>query len=383
MPKSAAQASLFDDPARQEDGAEPATPDATRGHQDSAPRDRARAARRAAPHAGDAPPVVRPAPAAPALQTLAARLPRGLHLGTSSWHFPGWAGIVWDGQHPESLLARHGLSAYGAHPLLRTVSLDRTFYRPLDAAQYAHYASQVSPDFRFIVKAPSQTCSARLRASGGRGQRENPDFLNPELAIREFVAPALEGLGERLGALVFQISPLPRHLLADIPALIERIGSLLSALPRLAPTAPDAVVALEVRDAAFLSAANAPLLARTLRAARQASGNPVTYCLGLHASMPLIEHQLPLLRALWPGPLVCRWNLHRRHGAHGYEDAKAHYAPFDRIQDADPETRAHLARVIAGTCGAGFPAYLSINNKAEGSAPLSVVELAKAVARTP
>ena len=37
------------------------------------------------------------------------------------------------------------------------------------------------------------------------------------------------------------------------------------------------------------------------------------------------------------------------------------------------------ARVIAGTCGAGELAYVTINNKAEGSAPLSVAALAEAV----
>ena len=139
------------------------------------------------------------------------------------------------------------------------------------------------------------------------------------------------------------------------------------------------MIARKVRDAGFLAPAHAPLLAQALRAARQASGNPMIYRLGLHAQKPPIEEQLPLLRTLWPGPLVCRWNLHRRHGAYGYESAKAQYAPFDRLQDPDPTTRAHLARVITGTCGAGQNAYVTINNKAEGSAPLSVVELTQRI----
>ena len=320
---------------------------------------------------------VLPAPPSPELIALAARLPPRLRLGTSSWHFPGWAGLVWAGDHAESKLSKEGLSAYGQHPLLGTVSLDRAFYRPLTASQYAKYAAQVPPGFRFVVKAPALVCDALVRAEDGRGMAPNAAFLNTDLAVQEFIQPALQGLAEKVGALVFQISPLPRALLADVPARIERIGALLAALPRLAPTAPDGVVALEVRDAAFLSAAHAPLLARALRAAREASGNPVTYCLGLHAKMPPIEDQLPLLRALWPGPLVCRWNLHRRHGAYGYEAAKAQYEPFDKLVDPDVETRQHLARVIAGTTGAGELAYVTINNKAEGSAPLSVAALAE------
>ncbi|QTD47168.1 DUF72 domain-containing protein [Ottowia testudinis] len=322
---------------------------------------------------------VQPAAPAPEWQALADQLPPTLRLGTSSWHFPGWAGLVWNAEYAEATLSKQGLAAYAKHPLLGSVSLDRAFYRPLTASQYARYAAQVPPGFRFVVKAPALVCDALVRAEDGRGMAPNPAFLNTDLALQEFIQPALEGLGDKVGALVFQISPLPRALLADVPALIDRIGALLAALPPLAPTAPDGVIALEVRDAAFLAPAHAPLLARALRAARQASGNPVTYCLGLHAKMPPIEDQLPLLRALWPGPLVCRWNLHRRHGAYGYETAKAQYEPFDRLVDPDLETRQHLARVIAGTTGAGQRAYVTINNKAEGSAPLSVLELARAV----
>ena len=324
---------------------------------------------------------VAPAPVAPELAALAHAMPPRLHLGTSSWSFPGWKGLVWAGDHAESKLAKEGLTAYAEHPLLTSVSLDRAFYRPLGASEYLRYAQQVPAHFRFVVKAPALVCDALVRAEGGRGMAANPAFLSPELALREFIAPALEGLGAKTGALVFQLSPLPRALLARLPELIERIGALLAGLPPLAPQAPDGVLALELRDAAFLAPEHAPRLARALRVARQASGNPVTYCLGLHAKMPPIEEQLPLLRALWPGPLVARWNLHRRHGAYGYDAAKRGYEPFDQLVDPDPQTRAALARVITATTGAGHNAYVTINNKAEGSAPRSVIALAERLAR--
>lgn len=89
-------------------------------------------------------------------------------------------------------------------------------------------------------------------------------------------------------------------------AWIGRTGRLLVALPPLAPLVLDGVIAREVRDANFLAPAYAPLLKQALRAARQASGDPMIYRLGLHAQKPPIEEQLPLLRTLWPGPLVYR-----------------------------------------------------------------------------
>jgi uncharacterized protein YecE (DUF72 family) len=312
---------------------------------------------------------VRPQPPEPAHIELAAALPPLARLGTSSWTYPGWTGLVWDADYSDAQLSRHGLAAYAQHPLFRAVSLDRAFYRPLSAMQYAAYASQVGGDFRFTVKAPALVTDATVRSETGRAVQPNPAFLNAELAVQEFVRPALQGLGPNLGALVFEISPLPRHLLADMPELLKRLSDMLQALPSLQEQAPGAVVALEVRDPQWLT----PAFAAVLRAAG------ATYCMGLHAKMPPIEGQLPMLRALWPGPLVCRWNLHRVHGAYGYEDAAKLYLPYNRLVDEDPETRVTLARVINATAQAGHHAYVTLSNKAEGCAPLSVAALAREI----
>lgn len=315
---------------------------------------------------------VEPAPSSATQLALRSRLPASLRLGTSSWSYPGWIGTVWAQEYSESKLSKQGLRAYAEHPLLRTVSLDRAFYRPLRVDQYAAYAAQVPADFRFVVKAPSLVADALIRGESGYGLQPNTQFLDSDLAVREFAQPALEGLRDRLGVLLFQLSPIPPLLLQDIPALLRRLGAMLQALPSLQELAPQAIVAVELRNAELVR----PELAALLRSCG------ATYALGLHAKMPPIDAQLPLLRALWPGPLVCRWNLHRRHGAYGYEEAKRLYGAFDRLVDPDPETRNTLARVIAGTTGAGYPAYVTLGNKAEGSAPLSVAALAEAVAGT-
>lgn len=303
------------------------------------------------------------------LIALARSLPAHLRLGTSSWAFPGWVGTVWDAEYPDAKLSKHGLSAYAKHPLFRTVSLDRGFYRPLTVAQFEAYAAQVPDDFRFIVKSPSLVTDAMLRDESGRGHAPNGAFLDPVTALRVFIEPALEGLGRKLGALVFQISPLPRPRLVDIAELIARLHALLRAIPDLRGTAPDGAIAVEVRDAAWLTPGFTQALGDT--------GS--TYCMGLHAKMPRIADQLPILRALWPGPLVCRWNLNPLYGAFGYEKAREEYAPFDRLVDPDVDIRTALAKVIAGTVGAGQNAFVALNNKAEGSAPLSVVALAQAI----
>jgi uncharacterized protein YecE (DUF72 family) len=306
-----------------------------------------------------------------ALHALAARLPPTLYLGGSSWSYPGWASLVWDREYSASKLSKQGLAAYAQHPLFRTVCVDRAFYRPLSVIEYANMAAQVPAHFRFVVKAPLVVTDATVRGEDGRGQQPNPMFLNPELAVREFVQPALDGLGSKLGALVFQLSPLPLPLLANLGDVFERLHTMLRALPALQPTAPEGLIAVEVRDPEFLT----PEFARLLRDAG------ARYCLGLQAKMPPIAQQLPMLRAMWPGPLVCRWNLNPVNGAYGYEDAEKRYGPFDKLIDVDLDTREALARVIAGTTGAGQLAYVCISNHAEGSAPLTARALAELLVR--
>jgi uncharacterized protein YecE (DUF72 family) len=319
--------------------------------------------KRRAARAGD----VLTASASPLLN--APELPADIRLGTSSWFFPGWRGLVYEGIHPQVTLSRKGLEAYARIPLLRTVSLDRTFYAPISAVEYARYASQVPGGFSFVVKAPAIVCDAVIRDEEGRGKVPNPHFLDAAVAAREFVVPCLEGLKDKAGPLVFQVSPLPRSLVEDASLLIERLGAFFATLPQdLGGRRP--LYALELRNAELLT----PRLMRMLAEAR------VRYCVGLHDRMPEVERQEAALKALdgeAPGDLVVRWNLHR---GFLYQAAKQRYEPFDKLVDEDGETRRILARMAAAAFKGGRRVWITANNKAEGSAPLSLLKLAREIA---
>jgi uncharacterized protein YecE (DUF72 family) len=328
---------------------------------DDAPADGA--PRRAAP--------VEPAVVAERVRSIGLALPPAIRLGASSWSFPGWTGLVFaprDGRpESESRLAREGLAAYARHPLLRTVSLDRTFYAPLTAAEFAGYAAQVPDDFRFVVKAPAAFTDPVIRRSGsGEPARDNATFLDAAAAVAAFVRPAVVGLGAKAGPLVFQFPPLGRRLLADVPRLVARLAAFAAAIRG---EVPGAIVALEPRD---------PVLAVPALAAALADSGAVP-CLAVHARMPGAAEQAAAFGLDGPaprGPLVARWNLH---AGRGYEEARADYFPFDRLVEPDEPTRAALARLAALRAASGDDVFITINNKAEGSAPLSVIALAERI----
>lgn len=303
---------------------------------------------------------VRPAEFSSELTKTGGALPEGVFLGTSSWSFPSWRGLVYAESYEPAKLAHDGLRAYSRHPLFRSVGIDRTYYAPIRREEYEHYAAQVPAGFRFVVKAPMRCVSPRLRADPGNRIVDNPHFLDPGWAEQHFVVPAMQGLRGSAGPLVFQFPPLPRAIAREPAAFARRLGAFLRALPK------GPLYAVELRDEALL--AEEYLHALTGAGAR--------HCVGLHPRQPSAPEQARLLRKMSPGPLVVRWNLHPDYG---YEEAREHYYPFSQLLDEDLPTRVTLARLCLEAAAARQPAFVIANNKAEGSAPLTILKLAELI----
>jgi uncharacterized protein YecE (DUF72 family) len=302
-------------------------------------------------------PVVRAAaPSAELVQT-AARLPKNLYLGTSSWTFPGWAGIVYDGAYATATLARHGLWAYARHPLLNSVSLDSTFYRPATAEQLARYAAEVPDGFRFIVKAYSglTTSPQSARASKLTGE---PVFLDAGFAVSRVIRPIVEGLGPKLGAILFQFSPLGAQYTRAPATFAQQLEAFLGALPG-GPT-----YAVELRDAQILG----PPYERALR------NTGAIHCSSAHSRMPPVDRQVADESR---GPLLIRWMLQ---AADDYESAGARFAPFDRILQPDELNRGRIGRLVRAGLSAGRDVHVVAANNAEGSAPLTLLQFARTLA---
>ena len=301
------------------------------------------------------------APVEEEVAALGRELPPGIYLGGSTWSFPGWAGLVYDKRYSESRLAHEGLAAYARHPLLSAVGIDRTHYTPVEARDLAVYAEAVPEGFRFLVKAHEACTLARYpdrpRYGVHRGQ-ENPLFFDPVYAADQVVAPYVEGLGAKGGALLFQFAP---QDLGGSERFAAALYKFLSALPR------GPVYAVELRNRELVTADYADALA--------AAG--ACHCHNVLPRMPDIRAQAHLTgtsantsRAPWT---IIRWLL----GAGmTYETAGRLYAPFNRLVAPDPAARRAVADLAQEALAAGRPFLCTINNNAEGCAPLSVKELA-------
>lgn len=271
-------------------------------------------------------------------------IPQGLYLGTSSWSFSGWEGVVYDKAYSPRKLAERGLRAYAQHELFGCVSLDKTYYRPAEESEYARLAGQVPDGFRFIVKTPRDLLRPSL------------DGFDLALLDKLFLTPVRRGLGEKLGPILIQFPPGAWRDWGSKPRFYRALSGLFAGLPR------ELFYSLELRDEDLLG----PLLREVV------SLGPVALCASVHPSLPSMERQLLAVPPAAGLPVMFRWNLRP---SLGYEEAREDFRPFNALRTPDLKRRTKLALMIARALDAGRQVYVTVNNKAEGCAPLSLLSL--------
>lgn len=281
-------------------------------------------------------------------EALARRLPPGLLLGPSSWTFPGWEGLVYPrGVRREDLVER-GLSLASRHPLFRTVGVDRSHYAPLEEAELAHYASELPAGYPCVLKAWSALTSLEDRSGN-----DNPLFLDTRECERRVLLPLARRFAEHVGVLVFQLAPVSARNLPHPEAFAARLDAFLGALPTAFR------YAVELRNRELLGPAYLDVLAR----------HGVAHVLNLWERMPTIGRQLALPGVLTAPFVVCRLSIPP---GGRYEEQKRRFAPFDRIVAVDEGMRVDV-EALARACRMGRKTlYLTVNNKVEGSSPLTI-----------
>ena len=296
------------------------------------------------------------APVPDRLHELATRLPPNLRMGTSSWSFQGWESLVWDRAASQRTLSRKGLPIYARHPLFRTVGLDRTYYGTMTSEQMRELATGLPEDFRLLVKAHAECTTVKFSPRSwlkGRAGQRNELFLEPEYATRAVVEPFMAGLGRHGGVLLFQFPP--QHVPGGPRSFAHRLGDFLDALPK------GPLYAVEIRNAELLTPRYVRVLERV----------GATHCVAELPGLPDVRKQWEVTGGSDRPALVMRWMLARHHD---YESGREAYKTFNRLVDPNSTVREAYADMIRAAPGAS---YLIVNNKAEGSSPLSVLRMAE------
>lgn len=294
------------------------------------------------------------------LAALASRLPPGVRFGTSSWSFPGWKGLVYRDGGSEARLARDGLAEYARHPLFGTVGIDRSYYAPIPDEDLRRYAAQLPAGFPCCCKAPASVTSPFL--PDRRHAEPNPGFLDAARLSAELLDPLERAFAGHAGPVILQFPPMLRRAPISPEAFLEGLDSFLGALPARVR------YAVEVRDPALLTPAYTAVLAR----------HAAAHVYNLQTGMPRPGEQAAALRPeTMPFAMV---RLLVRPDA-TYQQQREAFAPFNRLAAPDPALHDEVVDLVSRAVARAIPAYVLVNNKAEGSAPLTIETIAERLAR--
>ena len=250
------------------------------------------------------------------------------------------------------------LKEYAQFPLFRTVGIDSSFYAPPTEATLASYAESLPPGFPCVSKVWNQLtvhtfAQAQDRARAGQ---VNPDFLNPEVFLEAVFEPYQRYFADHTGPFVFEFQSIGRGSGMTPERFAVQLDEFFSALPR------EAMYGVEIRNEEFLT----PMYFAVLRE------HGVAHVFNSWTRMPPIGDQLDLPGSV-SGPFLVARALLRP--GRTYDEAVDAFAPYDRILDPSPPLRRDLLRLIETAVRTRIPAYLLVNNRAEGSAPLTVAEV--------
>ncbi len=279
-----------------------------------------------------------------------------IYLGTSSWKYPGWRGQIYNRQYKsEKEFGEKCLEEYAEH--FPAVGIDHTYYDWPKIPTLKKYYDQTPKDFHFGLKVTEQITVfkyPKLKRYGKHAGTTNESFLNAPLFKENFLKP-LETLGKKSSPLVFEFSHFYPGTVASGSEFVERLDKFFS---EVGP-ADGLFYAIEMRNRNWLEPPYFKMLAK----------HGVSHVFNSWTKMPTLLEQLELTKK-WPMPaFVSRVLLQP---GTKYEEAVEAFAPYDKIQEEYPELRKGAAGIIERALEVGAPAFVFVNNRAEGNAPLTI-----------
>jgi uncharacterized protein YecE (DUF72 family) len=282
----------------------------------------------------------------------------GVFIGTSSWKYPGWRGLLydearytWRGKFAMSRFEKNCLSEYAE--VFKTVCVDAAYYTFPSVRYLEGLAAQTPPDFQFGFKVTDEITLKKypnLPRFGQRAGQPNEHFLHAEVFERGFLQPC-ESIRSRVGVLIFEFSRFfptdyehGRQFVADLDAFLAK-------LPSGWP------YAIEMRNKHWLQREYFDCLAR----------HDVAHVYNSWTEMPPVSEQMALAGSgTNPKLMAARFLLKP---GRSFENAVKTFEPYDKTKEVNDEARQSGARLIKeGKKSVNRKTFIFVNNRLEGNA---------------
>ncbi len=288
-----------------------------------------------------------------------------LRIGSCSWKYPSWAGIVYSSPDAENFLEEYSR-------VYDTVEIDQWFWSlpskqvSADAApkppalprmaDVTSYEASTGPDFRFSVKCPNALTLSHYYAKRGEALIANPFFMDPDFFLR-FLS-ALAPLAPKLGILILQFEYLNKDKMPSREAFLSVLAHFLDALPEGLP------LAIEIRNPRWMDGQWFDFLASHRVAPVILQG----YWMD-DAALVLEKYGENI------GDTVCI-RLHGEDREGMEEKTASDWSRIVRPKDADID---RIMNIVVPLLDGGREVFLNVNNHYEGCAPKTIEKIKKSI----
>ena len=285
----------------------------------------------------------------------------GVHVGTSSWKYPGWCGQIYDeqryltrGKFSKKKFEETCVAEYAE--TFASVCVDAGYYQFPTEKWLEKLCGSVPAGFRFSFKVTDTITLKQFpnqpRHGRHAGQR-NEHFLNASLFRESFLRPC-ESFREHIGALIFEFSQFYPRDFEHGRDFVEALDAFLSQLPA------GWQFGVEIRNRTFLHR-------EYFDALRQRG---VAHVFNSWARMPAVSEQVAMEGSITTDFVVARFLLTP---GRTYEKAVAAFSPYTETKAPDPDARAAGRALIAKAREGKRPSFIYVNNRLEGNA-LNTIE---------
>ena len=308
---------------------------------------------------------------APLLDHLASR--HGLYIGTMSWKYPGWCGMLYDedrylwGNHFSKARFNRGcLEEYAA--VFKTVCVDATYYRIPGDTFLEDISARAPDDFRFSFKVPDDITIVNfpdIAAFGKRRGRSNEHFLSNGLFAMGFLRH-LEKIREKVGMLIFEFSHFHADDFVHGREFVAQLDEFFEEAPR------DWSYGVEVRNRSLLHPDYFEMLRR----------HGVAHIYNQWTGMPPVSEQLGLLEPSRNPFLAARYLLTPERA---FDWASREFSPYNQVKEVDPSARESFRTLIdeiLSRSRPGAPSYLYVGNQLEGNALHTIADVLESIPET-
>ncbi|QQS37803.1 MAG: DUF72 domain-containing protein [Ignavibacteriales bacterium] len=282
------------------------------------------------------------------------KLSSKLYIGTCSWKYDSWKGLVYPEQDKFNFLEE-----YAKH--FNSVEIDQWFWSLNSADKISlpkekdveSYAASVPDDFKFSIKVPNSiTLTHFYKKNKTEPLKSNPHFLNPDL-FSQFLN-TLSPMKNKLGPLMFQFEYLNKEKMNSQHEFMDRFEKFLEDTDR------NYMYAIEIRNPNYLNKNFFEFLNR--------NNISMVFLHGYY--MPPVWETFQAFQTHLKNTVIFRLHGPDRSGI---EEKTG--GDWSKIVEPRDDEILKIVKMIQLLLSLEIDIYANVNNHFEGSAPLTIQKI--------